>query len=74
MCNYLCICTAPSPPVINSVIAIDSQSVRVDWSSPNGIPLFYTITYAIDNGSNFNVTVTFNGEKVSVAKYCSHSM
>ena len=45
---------APDPPLINAVTAIDSTSVRVEWSiptSPNGMLTIYTIMYNIEGGS-----------------------
>ena len=59
---------APSPPVINAVTAIDSTSVRVEWSIPNntnGVLTFYTITYSIDDGVSTTVDIPYSGQLVS---------
>ena len=61
--------TAPSPPVINAVTAIDSTSVRVEWSmptNPNGMLTVYTITYNIEGGDSINVKIPYNGQPVSI--------
>ena len=60
--------TAPSPPVINEVTAIDSTSVRVEWSiptNPNGMLTIYTIMYNIEGGSSRTNNVPYNGQLVS---------
>ena len=60
---------APSPPVINAVTAIDSTSVRVEWSmptKPNGILTFYTIAYNIEGGDSKTVKIPYNGQPVSI--------
>ena len=60
--------TAPSPPVINEVTAIDSTSVRVEWSiptNPNGMLTIYTIMYNIEGGSSRTINVPYNGQLVS---------
>ena len=60
--------TAPSPPIINEIIALDSTSVRVLWSVPNnlnGILTTYTIVYSIEGGNNITVNVPYNGQLVS---------
>ena len=59
---------APSPPVINAVTAIDSTSVRVEWSmpiKPNGILTFYTIAYNIQGGDSITMNIPYNGQSVS---------
>ena len=59
---------APSPPVINAVTAIDSTSIRVEWSmptNPNGILTFYTIQYSIEGGVSTTVNVPYSGQLVS---------
>ena len=66
---------APSPPLINTVTAIDSTSVRVEWSipiNPNGILTFYTITYSIEIGVSTTVDVPYSGQLVRgyVYSYC----
>ena len=61
--------TAPSPPVINAVTAIDSTSVQVEWSipsSPNGMLTVYTITYSIEGGDSITVKIPYNGQPVSI--------
>ena len=58
---------APSPPVINTVTAIDSTSVQVEWSiptNPNGILTVYTITYSIEGGVSMTISVPYNGRLV----------
>ena len=60
--------TAPSPPVINAVTAIDSASIRVEWSvptNPNGILTVYTIAYNVEGGVMRTVNVPYNGKLVS---------
>ena len=62
--------TAPSPPVINAVTAIDSTSVRIEWSMPtnlNGLLTAYTIAYNIEGDNNINrtVNISYNGQPVS---------
>ena len=60
--------TVPSPPIINEITAIDSTSVRVQWSIPNsinGILTTYTIVYSIEDGNNITVNVPYNGLLVS---------
>ena len=60
--------TAPSPPVINAVTAIDSTSVRVEWSmptNPNGMLTVYTIAYNIEGDNNRTVNISYNGQPVS---------
>ena len=60
--------TAPSPPIINEITALDSTSVRVLWSVPNylnGILTTYTIVYSIEGGNNITVDVPYNGQLVS---------
>ena len=62
--------TAPSPPVINAVTAIDSTSVRVEWSmppNPNGILTVYTITYSIEGNNNRAINIPYNGQPVSTS-------
>ena len=59
--------TAPNPPMINGVTAIDSTSVQVDWSiptNPNGILTVYAITYNIEGGVSMTVNVQYNGQLV----------
>ena len=65
---HTCMTTAPSPPVINAVTAIDSTSVQVEWSRPtnlNGMLTFYTIAYNVEVGSNRAVNIPYNGQPVS---------
>ena len=65
---------APSPPVINAVTAIDSTSVRVEWSiptNPNGILTFYTITYNIEDDDSRTVNIPYNGQLVSLLCMCT---
>ena len=60
--------SAPSPPVINAVTAIDSTSVQVEWSiptNPNGMLTIYTIMYNVEGGSSRTVNVPYNGQPVS---------
>ena len=60
--------TAPSPPVITAVTAIDSTSIRVEWSipaNPNGMLTVYTITYNVEGGVLKTVNVPYNGKLVS---------
>ena len=60
--------TVPSPPTINEITAIDSTSVRVQWSIPNninGILTTYTIVYSIEGGDNITVNVPYNELLVS---------
>ena len=66
----LLICpTAPIPPVLSAVYSIDSTSITVQWNKPievNGALTSYTILYTVDNSSLMNVTVLFNGQRVSI--------
>ena len=58
---------APNPPVILSVTAIDTHSVRVTWrapTQPNGVLNSYTIIYHIDYGSDAAIDVHYNGRMV----------
>ena len=67
------ITTAPNPPVINAVTAIDSTSVQIEWSmptNPNGILTFYTIAYNVEVGSNRAVNIPYNGQPVSTLYIC----
>ena len=60
--------TAPSPPVITAVTAIDSASIRVVWSIPtnlNGMLTIYTITYNTEGDVMRIVNVPYNGKPVS---------
>ena len=62
---------ASSPPIVTSVVAVDTHSVRVDWMIPNrvnGIILYYTIIYTIENGMKRTIDVNFNGKLVSSIK------
>ena len=62
--------TAPSPPMINAVTAIDSTSVRVEWSMPsnlNGILTVYMIAYNIEGNNNRAMNITYNGQPVSTS-------
>jgi len=57
-----------SPPIITSVSAVDTHSVRVDWMIPNrinGIIIYYTISYVTNNGVKEDRNVSFNGQPVS---------
>ena len=59
---------APSPPVINAVTAINSTSVRIDWSmptNPNGILTVYTIAYNVEDSNSRTVNILYNGQPVS---------
>ena len=59
---------APSPPVITEVTAIDSVSVRVEWSkptNPNGVLTIYTITYNTEGRIMRTVNIPYNGKLVS---------
>ncbi|XP_065904759.1 cell adhesion molecule DSCAML1-like isoform X2 [Dysidea avara] len=56
---------ASSPPIITSVIAADTYSVRVNWMIPNrvnGVLSFYSITYVTDNGIKKKININFNGQ------------
>jgi len=69
MLNYtICLfSTAPSPPLLTAVTAINSTSVNVQWSIPtelNGVLATYTIVYNAENDPEKTVTVVFNGELV----------
>ena len=58
----------PTAPAVKGITAIDSESVHIEWNIPtniNGILTNYTISYTIENGSERNVTVPFNGQNVS---------
>ena len=60
--------TAPSPPVITAVTAIDSASIRVVWSIPtnlNGMLTIYTITYNTEGDVMRIVNVPYNEKPVS---------
>jgi len=60
--------TAPSPPLLTAVIAINSTSITVQWSIPtelNGVLASYTIVYNAENDPEKTVIVVFNGELVS---------
>ena len=51
-----------------NVTAIDSTSVRVEWSiptNPNGMLTIYTIMYNVEGGSSRTVNVPYNGQLVS---------
>ena len=67
---------ASNPPVINTVTAISSSTVRVNWTrptTPNGIITTYTISY--DTGSNIGSrSVPYNGEEVSTIILCSYRL
>ena len=59
---------APSPPVINAVTAINSTSVRVEWSipiNPNGILTVFTITYNTEESDSTTENVPYSGQLVS---------
>ena len=61
--------TAPSPPVITAVTAIDATSVQVTWSmptNPNGILTVYTITYNVEGGNSRTVNIPYSGQPVSI--------
>ena len=65
---YTYMTTAPSPPVITAISAIDSASIRIEWSlpaNPNGMLTVYTITYNVDGGVMRTVYVPYNGQPVS---------
>ena len=50
------------------MIAIDSESVHIEWYMPtntNGILSIYTIFYNAENGVERNLIVAFNGQNVS---------
>ena len=53
-----------NPPVINTIVDINSSTVRVTWTRPtmpNGIITTYTVTY----NNSMSMTVPYNGENVS---------
>jgi len=58
--------------VILSVIAIDSQSVRVTWrepTQPNGVLINYTIRYTTDDKTS-EVTVSYHGNvSISIVSF-----
>ena len=65
--DYLC--TASNPPVINTIIAINNSTVRVNWTRPtmpNGIITVYTIRYVTDNNGG-SMDVPYNGEQVNTS-------
>ena len=58
----------PTAPVVKSITAIDSESVRIEWNIPadtNGVITIYTIYYIIENGPERSLIVSFNGQDVS---------
>ena len=64
---------ASNPPVINTVTAISSSAVRVNWTRPtrpNGIITTYTISYDTNSNSGSR-SVPYNGEEVSKTTLCS---
>jgi len=64
-----------SPPIVTSVVAVDTHSVQVGWMIPNrvnGIIIYYTITYITDAGIGKDIVYFLNGQPVSVISYSEH--
>lgn len=59
---------APTPPLIESLTIIDSESVHVEWNRPenlNGILTHYNITYVTPSGTQTLITL-YNGLEVRI--------
>ena len=58
--------------------AIDSTSVRIEWSKPtdpNGILSIYTITYIIEGSGSTTENIPYNGQPVSdIHAWVIHSL